>query len=145
MPNRKEKIEELLESMGALRRTMAFRPVAPKKMPRITPAQWGALMVIEHHGESTLKDMAKALGITSSAATQLIDGLVTSGYVVRKTHAKDRRAVTLTLSNTTKAHVDTIKKQALQKFLKFFEVLNDKELDQYILLNKKIIGKLLRK
>lgn len=145
MENRKKKIKELLESFGSLRHHMSFRSVGSVNMPRITPSQWGALMIIEQRGESTLKDMAKTLGITSSAATQLVDGLVTNGYVMRKTHERDRRAVTLTLSKKTKAEVDKMKKQALQKFLEFFEVLNDKELNQYILLNKKIVERLLKK
>ena len=145
MKNRKNKIKDLLESLGSLRRHMAFCSADSGKMPRITPSQWNALMMIEHYGESALKDVAKALGVTSSAATQLIDGLVASGYVIRKTYAKDRRAVTLTLSKTTKAQVDKMKKEGLKKFLTFFEVLNDKEFDQYILLNKKIVERLSKK
>lgn len=144
MSNRKQKVEELLESFSSLRRVMAFHPISIEKMPRITPSQWGALMLIEHQGESTVKDVARALGITSSAATQLIDGLVASGYVTRKTHAEDRRVVTLTLSSTTKKHINVMKKEVLQKFLKFFEVLNNKEFNQYILLNKKIVQRLLK-
>jgi len=144
MATRKQKVAELLESFGSLRRVMAFHPVSTAKMPRITPSQWGALMLIEHHGKSTVKDVAKALGITSSAATQLIDGLVASGYVTRKTRAEDRRVVTLALSHTTKKHVAAMKREVLQKSLKFFAVLNEKEFGQYIILNKKIIERLLK-
>lgn len=145
MKSRNNKIKELLESFGSLRHHMAFRSVGSINMPRITPSQWGVLMRIEQCGESTLKDIARALGITSSAATQLINGLVASGYVIRKTHEKDRRAITLTFSKKTRTEVSKMKKQALQKFLEFFEVLNDKELNQYILINKKIIARFLRK
>lgn len=96
-------------------------------------------MFIEERGESTVKDVAKALGITSSAATQLVDGLVSSGYVNRKTDEEDRRAVALTLSKKTKEHVNKMKKQGIQKFLTLFKVLNDKEFNQYLELNKKIV------
>ena len=145
MTNRKQKIEELVENFQSLKRTMVFRATPSMKIPRITPSQWGLLMFVEQRGKSTVKEAAKALGITSSAATQLVDGLVISGYVKRETQAKDRREVVLTLSNKTKAEVDKMKKQGLQKFLKFFEVLNDKEFNQYILLNKKIVERLLKK
>lgn len=144
MENRKKKIKELLEGFGSLRRNMAFRSSGSAKMPRITSSQWGVLMMIEQRGESTVKDVAKALGITSSAATQLIDGLVKSGYIVKKSSPNDRRTVILNLSGKTKAQVGTMQKQALQKLLNVFEVFDDEELDQYILLNKKIIGKLLK-
>ena len=145
MTNRKQKVEELLESLQSLRHTMVFRPSITVKTPQITPSQWGVLIFVEQLGESTTKDVAKALGITSSAATQLIDGLVTSGYIVRKTLKEDRRTILLTLSKKTKTQVDKMKRSGLQKFLKLFEVLNDKEFNQYILLNKKIVEKLLKK
>ena len=145
MTNRKQKIEELMENFQSPKRTMVFHATPSMKIPRITPSQWGVLMFALQRGESTVKDVAKALGITSSAATQLIDGLVVNGYVTRGELTEDRRKVTLTLSNKTKKQVEKMKKQALQKFLKFFEVLNDKEFDQYILFNKKIVEKLLKK
>lgn len=144
MENRKNKIKELLENLGSLRRHMTFCSTDSGKMPRITPSQLEVLMFVEQYGESTVKDVAKALGITSSAATQLIDGLVTSGYVIRGEHTEDRRKVILMLSNKTKKQVEKMKNQGIQQFLKFFKVLNDKEFDQYILLNKKIVEKFLK-
>jgi DNA-binding MarR family transcriptional regulator len=145
MINRKQKVKELLENFQSLRRSMAFHAPGALNIPRITPSQWGVLMFVEQKSKSSVKDVAKALGITSSAATQLIDGLVASGYMVRETPEKDRRTVVLTLSKKTKAQVDKMKKEGLRKFLYLFEVLNDKEFGQYILLNKKIVDKLLKK
>jgi len=139
---RKEKVKEMLESFSSLRRATTFGAAGHAKMPPITPAQWSALMTIEQRGESALKDVAEALGITSSATTQLVDGLVRSGYVVRAVDQGDRRTVTLTLSNKARAHVTAMKKQVLQRFLTFFEVLSDKELNQYLGLHKKIIERL---
>ena len=145
MNKRKQKVEELIRNFQPLRHAMTLPTTQYECIPRITSSQWGVLMFVEQFGESTVKDVAKSLCITSSAATQLIDKLVTSGYVVREMHTQDRRAVTLTLSKKTKIRVNKMKKEVLQKFLKFFEVLNDKELDQYILLNKKIVERLLKK
>jgi DNA-binding MarR family transcriptional regulator len=144
MKDRKKKVEELLVDLQSLKHAMTFRIAGRANVPRITPSQWGVLMLIKKSGESTVKDVAEALGITSSAATQLVDGLVSSGYLMRETYAEDRRSVKLTLSKKTKTHVDKIKKRGIHKFLKFFEVLNDKEFDQYILLNKKIVERLLK-
>lgn len=139
MIDRKQKIEELLANFQSLRRTMAFRMPGSANMPRITPSQWGVLMLVEQREKSTVKDVAKALAVTSSAATQLVDGLVTSGYLKRETAAADRRAVLLTLSKKSKSRVEGMKKRTLQRFLKIFEALDDKEFDQYIALNKKIV------
>ena len=139
MNDRKQKVEELLLDLRSLRRPMAFKMGGSEKMPRITPSQWGALMTIEQKKESTVKEVAKSLGITSSASTQLVDGLVKSGYLMRKTHDKDRRTVTLTLSKKSLGHVEKMKKYALERFLKIFQALNDREFDQYFGLTKKIV------
>jgi len=139
MTDRKQKVEEMLAGFHSLRRTMVLKSAGSATKPRVTPSQWGVLMLVGQGGTSTVKDVAKALRITSSAATQLVDGLVASGYLVRKTSLQDRRAVTLTLSKKSKSQVEKMKKHALRKFLKVFEVLNDTEFDQYIALNKKIV------
>ncbi|MFZ1019775.1 MAG: MarR family transcriptional regulator [Minisyncoccia bacterium] len=136
--NREQKIKELMEGFRSLKRSMKFNSTKTGRIPRITPSQWGALMIIDGRKESTIKDIANALNITSSATTQLVDGLVVNGYVIRKENPKDRRQVALTLSNKTKTQVESMKKQFSQKFLKFFEVLDDKEFDQFVLLCKKI-------
>jgi DNA-binding MarR family transcriptional regulator len=136
--NREQKIKELMEGFRSLKRSMKFHSTKTGRIPRITPSQWGALMIIDGRKESTIKDIANALNITSSATTQLVDGLVVNGYVIRKENAEDRRQVSLTLSNKTKTQVESMKKQFNKKFQKFFEVLDDKEFDQFALLCKKI-------
>ncbi len=139
MISRKQKVEELLTDLHSLRRAVAFRMNGSAHGPRVTPAQWSALMRIEQRKGSTVKDVAETLGITSSAATQLVDGLVASGYLVREPRVEDRRSVILTLSKKSRGQVDRMKRHALQKFLKVFKVLSDAEFNQYIALNKKIV------
>jgi DNA-binding MarR family transcriptional regulator len=145
MTTRKLKVEELLADMRLLRRSMAFKTSGAGRLPRVTPSQWGVLMLIEQHGTSTVKEVAQALGVTSSAATQLVDGLVTSGYLLRKSSTQDRRIVTLTLSTKSKTQVNRMKKHAVEGFLKIFEALSDKEFDQYVALNKKLVQRSLIK
>ena len=137
--DRKQKVEELLTDLRSLRRATALRSPQSGKSPRITPSQWGVLLIVEQHGKCTVKSLSQALGISSSAATQLVDGLVTSGYLKRETSSEDRRAVTLVLSKKSKRQTENMKARALRKFLKLFEVLNDREFKQYVALNKKIV------
>jgi DNA-binding MarR family transcriptional regulator len=140
MATRRQKIEELMGEMQSLRRSMAFRPLGLRKTPRITPSQWGVIRILGQKDGTTVKDVAHSLRISSSAATQLIDGLVDSGYVAREEHAEDRRRVTLTLSAKSRNQIEKMRKQGVEQFLKFFKALNDKEFDQYIRLSKKITG-----
>jgi DNA-binding MarR family transcriptional regulator len=145
MKDRKPKVEELLNDLRTLRRTTALGSTGSAKSPRITPSQWSVLMHIEQDGHSTVKDISQASKTTSSAATQLVDGLVRNGYIVRKTSSKDRRVVILTLSKKSKERIAQMKKQVLKKLLTLFEVLNDKEFGQYLALNKKLVRASLNK
>lgn len=142
--SRKQKVEKLIGNFQPLRHVMALPPTKSNGSPGITSSQWGVLLLVEQFGGSTVKGVAKTLGITSSAATQLIDGLVNNGYIERETHPNDRRAVTLSLSKKMVVKVEKMKKNILQKYLIFFEVLTDREFDQYIILNKKIVDRLLK-
>jgi DNA-binding MarR family transcriptional regulator len=142
MINREQKVKELIEDLHAIKRVIAFHTPEAINIHRITPSQWMVLMFIEQNKESNVKDIAKALAITSSAATQLVDGLVESGYLFKKSSLSDKRTVVIGLSKNTEEHVKKMKKECLHKSLKLFEVLNDKEFSQYILFNKKIIEKI---
>lgn len=145
MATREQKIKELLEDFHSLKRQATLRFAKGAVLPRVTPSQWGALLLIEQHGDSSVKAVAEALCVTSSAATQLVEGLVASGYVARRVNPKDRRTVSLALSKKAKTQVEKMKKQAVQKFLKLFEALDDKEFNQYLVLNKKIVDSFSKK
>lgn len=141
--DRKQQVMELIESIGAMRRRMAFGASGSNRT-RITPAQWGVLMLVGERGACSVKDIAEALRISSSAATQLVNGLVRGGHLVRKASKEDRRAVELSLSRQTKAKMKGMKEAALNKTLKLFQALNDRELAHYLALNKKIFDTHLR-
>lgn len=139
MTSRKQKVEDLIADFQLLRKQVAFRTHGSERLIRVTTSQWGVLMFIEQHGTSAVKEVAKALSITSSAATQLIDSLVDGKYLTRGTSAEDRRTVTLTLSKKSRGQIARMKKGFLERLLKLFEVLSDVEFDQYLALNKKIV------
>lgn len=139
MKDRKQRIEALLADLRALRRSTAFGSAGSGRAPRITPAQWGVLMHIEQCGESTVRDISRTFRISSSASTQLVNGLVRGGYLDRRSSPADRRVTTLRLSKKSKSRIERMKQEALQKFLALFKVLNDREFDQYLTLTKKLV------
>jgi len=146
MTPRKQKVEALLVDLQALRRAMTFRRAAPGRLAQITPSQWGVLMLVEQGEARSVKEVAKALGITSSAATQLVEGLVVGGYLARKTSLEDRRVIHLALSKKSESQVVAMKKRSLERFLKVFGALTDAEFDRYLELTKKIVeGSLIRR
>lgn len=109
---------------------------------RITHSQLFVLSIIEQHNNIGLKKISKMLSISSSAATQLVDGLVDNGYVVRKANSKDRRALQLELSTKGSKHITGLKNKRMKIVSALFDVLNDKELETYLKLHKKILSKI---
>lgn len=144
MNDRLHKLEELMESFQSFKKPHVFSG-SSLKMPRITPSQWMALRIISQRGTCTVKNISKSLDMTGSAATQLVNGLVRSSYVIRKTNKIDRREVILTLSEKSSKNIKRMKEHMLRRMLDIFKVLNDQEFEQLYRLNKKISDSLVNK
>lgn len=137
MANRKQTIEALLQDMHAMRNKLMVGYIAKRKVI-ITPSQAFVLRFVAKTNSANVKAVTRALNISSSAATQLVDGLVGKGYLVRKENPEDRRSITLSLSEKAKKLFKEFKEQGLQKMMEIFKVLTDEELDQFAVLNKKL-------
>ncbi len=142
MVNRKEIIEELLQNMHAMRHKLMVGYTAKKEVP-ITPSQGFVLRFVAKNSSVNVKAIAESLHISSSAATQLIDGLVGNGYLVRKDNPDDRRVSALSLSEKAHKLFKEFKEQSVQKMTELFKILTDEELAQYADLNKKIASNML--
>ncbi len=138
MIQRKKIIEELLHNLHAMRRKIMVGYIEKKGLT-ITPSQGFVLRFVAEHSLTNVKTIARALQITSSAATQLIDGLVENGYLIRTDNHIDRRSISLSLSPKAKKIFKGFRDQALEKMIEVFDALNDEELEQYAALNKKIV------
>jgi DNA-binding MarR family transcriptional regulator len=150
MSSRKQYIAAIMESMHAVRRALILRHASKFSLGKhekmsITPSQWAVLSIVMEKGTTGVKELARSLGITSSATTQLVDGLVARGYLVRKSNVHDRRALSLELSEKKKKEMGALKKHMMGHFAAMFEALDDKELAHYARLNKKIVEHILKK
>jgi DNA-binding MarR family transcriptional regulator len=143
MQNRAEHIEGFIEDIRLFRRALAGTSLHTEI--NITESQWLAIGHIFRNDRCTTNDAAKALEMSGSAVTQLVNGLVTKGFVVRKRDQKDRRAFRLMLSTESRKRIEAFKKKRMQMMLKMFEALTDEEFEQYLALNKKIIQKIKKK
>lgn len=147
MANRKEQIEGIIQCMHAIRRKLASEGgyFSGTQKKRITPSQWFVLLMVERNKNIGVKEIASLTGITSSAATQLINELAKKGYLIRKGKPEDRRALSIILSDKSKKQIHSMKKQGLEKLIALFDILSDNELTAYCELNKKIADKILGK
>lgn len=136
--NRSAAINELFENMGAMRRMMskAHGASTVKNMP--TRGQIGLMMMLDHSAILSIKELAEKFAMSSSAVTQMVDGLVDDGFVTRKEDAKDRRKIGLSLTAKGKKNLVESKKAHLASMAKFLAPLSDDELSTFVRLSAKV-------
>lgn len=97
------------------------------------------LLFVYNKKEATpIKEIAKFLNVTPGAVTQFIDGLVLKKLVRREENILDRRSINIRLTAATQKQFNDFKKIYFASASKSFEGLNNKELEQFIELVKKI-------
>ncbi len=133
-------IAEYFQTVEAMRRLS----VGPHKFwhqqdDEITRTQLGVLMMIAYQQMSTIKQIAQCLGISSSAATQIVTVLADAGYLQRATDPNDRRSTILTL--TVQGYKILKKKKAAfrDSFQELFAPLTDAELKNMTRYQQKIL------
>lgn len=72
----------------------------------VSVSQIVILTNLESEGGISLKELAKKIGISSATASILIDKLVKAGLIERREDEKDRRKITLRLTNKGKTTVN---------------------------------------
>ena len=142
MIDRKKHIEEIIRGGQVFSRKS--KVASPVKEDSLTPAQWLVAVYIAQHEGLTTNELAKAFGISGSAATQLVNALVKKSYVIRETHPADRRAYKLVLTAQNRKQLEERQQKQIEEVLKVFEVLTDEEFEVLAGLNKKIIDAMVR-
>ncbi len=64
----------------------------------LSRSQVGALFQLSHHRTSSIAHIGGRLGVTSAAASQMLDRLVQQGLIARSEDPSDRRAKQVTLT-----------------------------------------------
>lgn len=91
-----DRVLELAVLMDAdMTRTLAERG--------LTTSRTHLLWVLHHGGPSTQRDLAAALDVSPRNVTGLVDALEETGFVRRRPHPTDRRAVLVDLTATGRA------------------------------------------
>ncbi len=137
---RKDLLVEIVEDMALMRRKMLHSRSACDHS--VTHAQMGILMILQHEGGLGLKEVASRMCASSSAATQMVNGLVKAGYVTRKEDGSDRRKIGLTLTADGRKKRDQAKQAHVAAFTKALEPLSDTELAQWHTFQRKMIANL---
>jgi DNA-binding MarR family transcriptional regulator len=127
-PSRTELIQQFLEASGHIYRLML--PVKTQFMTdlALNRSQFEVMMYIMRSNNPTIKDIARSFNITSSAATQLVAGLVHKKLVERKESSLDRRIVNVILSKEGEGKCKMLKKLVFAEMTEKLASLSDHEL-----------------
>ena len=138
--DRQHTIEGILEDFHEIGHVVAaaFRPFNAEN--NISYSQMIMLRVVKAKPGLGIKELSNLIGITSSAATQQVDGLVRNGYLIRTSNTDDRRSLSLYISPDLGRRTEELKTAFLEKVIEYFKVLSDEELAEYARINKKIAG-----
>lgn len=138
--DRNELIQRFFTSMDSMTRIGAMSPRGgpmPKNMP--SHAQLSVLFVVAHRGTQTTKDLAQHFGMTSSAVTQLVNGLVKDKLLERKEDKNDRRKMHIALTKKGNGVLERARAYRMQKMKESFTPLSDKEIEQLLKIQIKIV------
>jgi len=99
---------------------------------KITLPQLAIMTILEREREANMTDLAKAMNVTTSAMTGVVDRLVRDGYVSRMHDSKDRRIVCIKLTakgiKTTHTAIEDRKKATI----KMFSMISQEERESYL-------------
>lgn len=145
MEDRKKLIEKVIESIHAIKHNIAAEMHLLFDEIQMTQSQLLVLHFVKKNKTINIKDLANLLSITSSAATQIVNGLVNKGLLLRKRNPDDRRTLKIELSEKSKNQFDSIRSKSFQTLSSLFDVLDNDELLNYCKLNNKIADSIMLK
>ena len=146
MPNRKQTISRILGSFQIIRRAMLQQVAAHQSChdneDNVSLAQQMTLLTIAARGAMSVKEIAAARMISSSAATQVVNSLVDKGLLIRSQDTRDRRASVVTLGPKYEQLVAARTENAASYLAPIFDAPSADELQEYERLNKKLVDAL---
>ena len=137
--NRTESIIELMTHIGGIKRSLQGQSYACMDGSTLTNGQLSLLFAIKHHGPVSAQDLANRLILTPGAVSQVVDGLLASGYINRTPRADSRRTFNLSLTPTGKKQVTAIERKRHAIIEQTTTELTDTELDAFVSIMQKIL------
>jgi len=96
----------------------------------LSMTQFNTLVFLHHKGPSAVTDIADELGVSSAAASQMLDRLVQEGYITRTEDQRDRRLKKIVLTEKGEELLDQGLDARQQWIKKLGEALSSSEKDQ---------------
>jgi DNA-binding MarR family transcriptional regulator len=106
----------------------------------VTASQWAVLIALHNGDAHTPGVLARFIGIHGAAITRLLDRLEEKALVLRSTHASDRRAVTIALTEKGRQLTPQVAAMSQAENQRFLDRLTDKQQVEFRKLLQKIVS-----
>lgn len=130
MNQRNERIEAIFKNFHAIKRAYSHGSRFSNRHFGMTMTQASVLMLLMHDGRKTMSEIAAALGVSKSAVTQLLEGLIEKDFVMRTQDEDDRRVAYVELSRKGLRHFKRVRHGGAERITQLFDLLDDEELQQ---------------
>ena len=104
-----------------------------------THLQFQALDLIKRLPDSSLSTVASELRLSKSSATQLIERLVTAGFVSREQDNDDKRVIKLSLTTSGSKERDILAKKLHSHCSLLLNQIPQEDLEQLLIIHKKLL------
>jgi len=136
---RQELIHALIENIHRVIRGMAADGGFPFGEVELSRPHVGILFFIARKPDgASVKELAKALNVTSGAITQFVDRLIQKDLVLREEDPNDGRSLRIKLTRSANSRFKAFKKTYFESISPMFVELSDKDIRQFISLLEKI-------
>lgn len=132
--------DKLNQLMPELIKEFARRQTNELYKGKITLPQFLILGFLGRGGGSRMTDIARFMGITTAAATGIVDRLVKSGYAVRNYDTADRRIIRMKLTAGGSNLVKKINKERRKMIINIFGRISCQERKKYLEILTHIYG-----
>lgn len=136
--------DSVSEIMPTLMREFARQHSGGFYKIKVTMPQFVVLNLLNRRGESSMSDLALAMGVTTAAMTGIADRLVREGYVIRLSDPKDRRIVRIKLTPKGAKVVLAIHDEHKRMTMKVYQILTPAEREAYLAILVKVRDSLLK-
>ncbi len=127
--NKKDRVHEIIELQHRAVRAMGKNEPNAWMELNLTVAQLKCLHFIYFGGTTNLMKLAKALNVTPSNVTVIVNRLVTQELVTREENPEDRRAYILSMTKKGTALIEGLQESGVKRIVGVLNKLSTKELE----------------
>jgi len=124
--------DRVSEIMPAIMKEFLRNQTGDFNKMKITLPQLAIMGMLERVKDANMTDLAKAMNVTTSAMTGVVDRLVRDGYVARTRDGEDRRIVHIKLTAKGLKSIRAAIEDRKRVTIKMFGVISQEEREKYL-------------